>query len=287
VALSGDGKRLAYSRGSYSGSLWKIPLEGRVAGNPVRVTESTARDKFSHISPDGKRIAFQSVRSGVDEIWLGDADGRNAFQLTNFGKGMSGSPRWSPNGRTIAFDSNVGGSWDIYVIDVAGGSPRRLTSHSLNNSIPNWSRDGRWIYFNSTRTGRDEIWKVHPDGSSGTQVTTGGGSIAAESLDGKSLYFRIREQGELWKMPVEGSPATMVVPSVGGRIFTVTPQGIYYASADSSTRLQFFDFEKHSSRTIAPLSVFAHADVSPDERWLLSPVPRITDANLMVAENFR
>jgi dipeptidyl aminopeptidase/acylaminoacyl peptidase len=252
----------------YTGSLWKIPIAGLKAGKPVRVTASTARDKFSHISPDGKRVAFQSARSGVDEIWLCDADGGNVFQLTNFGKGMSGSPRWSPDGRSIAFDSNVG-NYHIYVIDVAGGKPRRLTTHPLSDAIPNWSRDGQWIYFSSTRTGRYEIWRIRPDGSSEIQVTKDGGAIAMESVDGKLLYYKIRpEQSELWKMPVEGGPATMILHAVSGRIFTVTSRGIYYATADSSIQLQFIDFEKGSSQTIARLSPFAHADVSPDERWL-------------------
>jgi Tol biopolymer transport system component/DNA-binding winged helix-turn-helix (wHTH) protein len=288
LAVSRDGKRLAYTRGGYTGSLWKIPIAGLKAGRPVRVTASTARDKYSHISPDGKRIAFQSARSGVDEIWLCDADGGHAFQLTNLGKGMSGSPRWSPDGRSIAFDSNVEGNWDIYVINVAGGKPRRLTTHPLVDAVPNWSRDGQWIYFSSTRTGRSEIWRIRPDGSSEVQVTKDGGAIAVESVDGKFLYYKTRAgQSELWKMPVEGGPATMILLAVSGRIFTVTPHGIYYATADSSIQLQFLDFEKGTSQTIARLSPFAHADVSPDERWVLSPVPGNPDANVMLVENFQ
>ena len=257
------------------------------AGYTVRVTATTARDKYSHISPDGKRIVFQSARSGIDEIWLCDADGGNVFQLTNLGKGMSGSPRWSPDGRTIAFDSNVEGNWDIYVIDVAGGKPRRLTNHPLSDAVPNWSRNGQWIYFSSTRTGRFEIWKIRPDGSSEIQVTKNGGFVAVESIDGKFLYYKTRpEQSELWKMPVEGGPATMILHAVSGRIFTITSQGIYYAIADSSVQLEFLDFKKGSSQAITRLSPFAHADVSPDERWVLSPVPGNPDANVMLVENF-
>jgi Tol biopolymer transport system component/DNA-binding winged helix-turn-helix (wHTH) protein len=288
LAISRDGKRLAYTRGVYIGSLWKVPIAEGKAGKPVRVTASTARDKFSHISADGKRIAFQSARSGVDEIWLCDADGENLFQLTNFGKGMSGSPRWSPDGRSVAFDSNVEGNWDIWVIDVAGGKPRRVTTHALSDAIPNWSRDGRWIYFSSTRTGRAEIWKIHPDGSSEIQVTRAGGAIAVESVDGKTLYFKTRgDQSDLWKMPVDGGPAILILHAVTGRIFTVTSRGIYYAAAEPSIQLQFLDFEKGSSQSIGRLSPFAHADVSPDERWVLSPVPASPDSNIMLVENYR
>ena len=113
IAISPSGRRLVYGRVSNYGTLWKVPIETGRGGEPVRVTATTARVTFPHFSPDGKRIAYQSGRSGVNEIWLCDADGSNSVQLTGFGKGASGSPRWSPDGRTIAFDSNVGGNWDI------------------------------------------------------------------------------------------------------------------------------------------------------------------------------
>ena len=70
VAISADGKRLVWGTYRSHGSLWKIPIEGLRGGDPQRVTGTTARDKYSHFSPDGKRIAFQSGRSGVDEIWI-------------------------------------------------------------------------------------------------------------------------------------------------------------------------------------------------------------------------
>ena len=77
-------------------------------------------------SPDGRRIAFESGRSGVSNIWLCDSDGRNAVQLTSFER-SAGTPRWSPDGRRLAFDSLEAGDRNIYVVDADGGAPRRLT----------------------------------------------------------------------------------------------------------------------------------------------------------------
>jgi Tol biopolymer transport system component/DNA-binding winged helix-turn-helix (wHTH) protein len=288
LAISPDGKRLAYSRMFYTGSLWKVPIGAAKAGRPERVTATTARDKYSQFSPDGKRIAFQSARSGVDEIWVCDADGGNPVQLTRFGRGMTGSPRWSPDGQAIAFDSNVEGSWDIYVIRASGGGVTRLTSSPANDAIPNWSRDGRWIYFASSRTGSQEIWKIRADGSSETQVTKNGGNFAAESVDGKSLYFKHGADGaEIWKMAVGGGPATKELPSVRGRVFTVAKNGIYFAAGGPVAELRYFDFETRSIRSIAPLSNFVYADVSSDEHWMLYPKAAELDANLMLVESFR
>lgn len=289
LAVAAAGNRLVYSRGTDHASLWKIPIEGLRAGAPVRITATTARDKFSHFSPDGRRIAFQSKRSGVDEIWICDADGSNALQVTDFGKGMSGSPRWSPDGKMIAFDSNVAGNWDIWVVRARGGPPKRLTTNPAGDFMPSWSRDGQWIYFASTRLGSGTLWKIRLDGTSETQVTSGAARSAVESVDGKNLYYKIgtADDTELWRMPVGGGQATKVLDSVAGRLYTVTEKGIYFCAGTPVPELRYLDFLTGSVRRIAPLSLYAQADVSPDERWVEYPQTGDSGSTLMLVENLR
>ena len=289
VAISQDGRRLVYGRVSDYGSLWKIPIDRGKGGRPIRVTTTTGRITNPHFSPDGKRIAFQSGRSGVSEIWLCDVDGSNWVQLTSFGKGMSGSPRWSPDGRSIAFDSNVAVNWDIYVVRSEGGRPTRLTTNQANDVIPNWSRDGRLIYFTSLRSGRHEIWMMRPDGSSQTQVTTTGGWVASESADGKYLYYKnaSSDTADLWKMPVGGGPGSKVLDGIRGRLFTVTEHGIFFPAGNPALMLRFLDFATNSSRVVAPIGDWPDATVSRDERWALYSRNDFVGTNLVVVENFR
>jgi Tol biopolymer transport system component/DNA-binding winged helix-turn-helix (wHTH) protein len=289
VALSQSGKTLVYNRARYSGSLWKIPISNGKAGTPVRVTATTARDKFPSLSPDGKRVAFESDRSGFDEIWACDLDGRNAVQLTTFGKGISGTPRWSPDGRTIAFDGNANGSFDIYAIPSGGGQPVQLTRHPSMDVIPRWSQDGEWIYFTSWRTGRAEVWKVRADGRFEVQVTRDEGALAAESADGKDLYF-VRgtdDAGDLFRMPVGGGEATKVMSPVRGRLFSGFAKGIYFTAGSPQAELRYLEFATGSVHAIVLLPGMPYADVSPDERWALYSQPAMSDATLVVAENFR
>ena len=86
-------------------------------------------------SPDGKRIAFASDRSGVMGIWVSDAEGSNAVELFSQAR-ISGSPCWSPDGQRVAFDSNLYGNMDIYVIQANGGKPVRLTTNSADDNVP-------------------------------------------------------------------------------------------------------------------------------------------------------
>jgi Tol biopolymer transport system component len=103
LAISRDGKKLAFSRGGNDQDIWRIDLRGQ--DPPGQIASSTLFENGAAYSPDGKRIVFSSNRSGAREIWVADANGENALQLTNFGGPVPGTARWSPDGNQIAFDA--------------------------------------------------------------------------------------------------------------------------------------------------------------------------------------
>ena len=92
----------------------ELPGQNAKIGLPVTFISSTRYDESPQFSPDGKRIAFSSDRSGSGEIWVCDSDGLNAVQLTSLGGPLVTMPRWSPDGEHIAFDSSAEGQFDIY-----------------------------------------------------------------------------------------------------------------------------------------------------------------------------
>ena len=156
-----------------------------------------AWDYNPQFSPDGRRIAFSSVRSGdVEEIWLASADGSGAQQLTHGPGTRQTLPAWSPDGRHIAFESTgANGRADIWVIPADGGVPRQVTTDPGEENAPVWSRDGKRIYFLSDRDGGGlrggrDTWQVPSEGGPSTRVTEGGSSpVVFESLDGKDAHL--------------------------------------------------------------------------------------------------
>jgi Tol biopolymer transport system component/DNA-binding winged helix-turn-helix (wHTH) protein len=290
LAFSPLARRLVFSHSTARANIWRVPIRNAAGSAPERLMATSRGDYYPQYSPDGKRLAFQSDRSGTFQIWIADADGSNALQLTQFGQGFSGSPRWSPDGRHIAFDSNAAGSWDVYVVTTQGGRPARLTTDPADDVTPTWSRDGRWIYFSSKRTGRYEIWKVPANGGPAIQVTRTGGFLALESADGNDLYFwSFGYAGPLRKMAIERGTETQVIASLYARNFQVTGHGIYFIDGtERAATLGFYDFATGSSFRLSPLGrgVSFGMDASPDEQWVV--FSRVEDAgtDLMLTESF-
>ena len=77
-------------------------------------------------SPDGRKIAFGSSRSGDFEIYVMNADGSDVVRLTQ-SSGLDVRPAWSPDGKRIAFTSNRDGNYDIYIVNADGSDPTNAT----------------------------------------------------------------------------------------------------------------------------------------------------------------
>jgi len=232
AAISPQGDRLAYSTFTIDRDVYRAELSPGGGGPPVKLIASTRADQWAMYSPDGRRIAFFSNRSGNYETWLANADGSQQRQLTSFAGPVVTSPTWSPDGRQIVLDVILENTADIYAIAVEGGQPRRLTTDPANDRLPTFSRDGRWIYFASDRTGEQQVWKMPAAGGPAVQVTRRGGYGAHESPDGKTLYYaKSYGYGKtgLWRVPVEGGEETALGDwLVSAFNFTVAGDGVYF-----------------------------------------------------------
>jgi serine/threonine protein kinase len=268
-AIAPRGDRLAYVRDFNNVDIWSVAVTpGGKARPPVQLIASPRSSwvRPNSVSPDGKRIAFESDRSGPYGIWVTNIDGSGARFLTAF----SGSPAWSPDSREIAFDSRRDNSGEIYVISASGGPARRLTTKG-DNLHPCWSHDGKWIYFDSNRTGRFDVFKVSPQGGDEIQVTHNGGFASQESPDGKFLFYT-HSRGlsvPLFKLPLAGGQEVQVLPAVHDRWWAVNNYGVWFMEAATPSfdpglwlmetpstgpgALRFLDFETGTVTTAAAI----------------------------------
>jgi Tol biopolymer transport system component/DNA-binding winged helix-turn-helix (wHTH) protein len=214
-AWSPDGRYLAYH--SYRrGGIWLIPARG---GVPRQVAAAGSNPAWS---PDGTRLAFQSdehadvtptawLATSGSTIWVVDADGRNARELTRLGSPLGGhaSPTWSRDGRFLAFTVfEAGPDCGLWLLNLASNAVTVL-ERDRGFFEPVFAPDGRSIYVAG---GAALITRLPFDPATGTKngerehipvagvPGVRGLTIAA---DGRRLAFAgLALSSQIWAQPV-------------------------------------------------------------------------------------
>jgi Tol biopolymer transport system component/DNA-binding winged helix-turn-helix (wHTH) protein len=287
--------RLVYSHGNATWSILTTNLGGERSDAEAELLTSSEQDASPHVSPTGDRIAFQSWRSGSQEIWTARMDGSDPVKLTSSGY-ASGSPSWSYDSQRIAFDSRPDGYAHIFVIDARGGTPHVITHGAYNDIVPSWSADGRWLYFCSNRTGLWQIWKAPADGSgTAQQVTTAGGMVGMASEDGHWLYFTRYGEPGIWRQPLGGGPARKIfdkLPAEYLNYWTLFKGNLYTLAQDGEQlSLQRIDPETGHAQVVHVLkheaTPFAGLSLTPDGQRIVYAELVRASSGLTLVENFQ
>jgi Tol biopolymer transport system component/DNA-binding winged helix-turn-helix (wHTH) protein len=294
VTVSSSGHRLIYVQDSTNINIWQLDLQGPRAQAHKLIVSSAAQESPS-ISPDGRRIAFESNRNGNIEVWVCDVDGSNVLQLTSFGV-ATGTPRWSPDGGLIAFDSRFGGESNLYTVDPAGGVPAKLNIDVSDSSMPGWSPDGKWIYFmQGDDTDEPSVWRVPSRGGHAVQLASAPAATPLASPDGQYVYFFRKKK--LWRMMADGSSPEEVkgMPELSfqGTEWFPSKSGIYFMSHENGkATINLYDTRTQKIRPIfslekSPPYWIGAMPVSPDGKWMLFPQTDGHSSNLMMVENMQ
>jgi len=141
IDVSADGRTLVFGM---MGDIFVLPTYG---GAAVRLTSGVASDAFPRFSPDGRQIAFISDRSGLENIWVVEANGANPRQVThNVGILDSNTPFnmrepvWSSDGRQIFVRRTRLRSGysvpELWIYDIRTGRGRPLIGPGRNVDEP-------------------------------------------------------------------------------------------------------------------------------------------------------
>ncbi len=204
--FSPDGRRLVvdqYEAGSSAaGDLWIHELERGVSS---RLTFNAGEDFTGRWSPDGRQIAFTSLRAdSASGIYLIDADRPGAERLWLPGDALQTVNGWTRDGARLIFErADSAGRATLWIRDRDGAGPESpLGDASASESWSDLSPDGRWLAYVSDQTGSSEVYLRRLDGSGGAlRLSSIGGWAPRWRGDGRELFF-VDGGGRLMAVPI-------------------------------------------------------------------------------------
>ncbi len=223
--------------------------------NARRLTYNTDADAFPSLSPDGKKIVFDSNRrraegeaQNTSDLFVMNADGTEQTWLI---RGSSAS--WSPDGKDVAFHASASGMGlpikpdpgaatfdsDIFranvddVLEHGAGRTNLTNSPDAIDDDPDWSPDGRQIAFvshavtdNQLNSITAEIYVINADGTGDLVRLTH--NVEEErgpswSPDGTRIVFMCRRGGSDFELCVMNADGTAQVQLTDNTVLDATP----------------------------------------------------------------
>jgi len=198
--------------GDFQGTLWEVPALG---GPARRVMDSLGG---ADVASDGRLACFRLVGQKI-ELVIVSINGSDVRAVAAFDEPVYYKyPRWSPDASWIAYQRGDGFRWDVFAVPADGGTPRQLTAENRQVHGLSWLPDGSGILYSSSRATTMAylpplaLWEARLDGAPPTRLGSTDSSYLHPDAhaSGAIVASRLTMHSDLWRYPIDGSPAENV-----------------------------------------------------------------------------
>jgi Tol biopolymer transport system component/C-terminal processing protease CtpA/Prc len=232
-SVSPDKSEIAFVSG---GDIWAVAAAG---GEGRLLVSHPATESRPLYSPDGRKLAFASNRTGAGDIYVLTFASGDVQRLT-FDDGPEQLDGWSRDGRWIYFSStshDIAGMNDVFRVSVDGGTPMEVAADRyVNEYFSSPSPDGSTIAITARaiasaqwwRNGRShideaEVWLVKDLAQPKYEAVTNGGAKEMWpmwSADGKTLFYVSDRNGtqNIWTKTIGAAAPRQLTSFRDGRV---------------------------------------------------------------------
>jgi tricorn protease len=192
MAVSNDGKTAVFEA---RGDIYLCSTDG--AQPPQNLTNTPdSRERFPQLSPDGKRVAFYSDKTGEYQMYVLDLlENRPWEPLTTTLDRAVYHLEWSPDGTKILFGDK---DFSIFYLDVA---TKKIVKVASSNQLKNdeffwevsdysWSPDSKWITYSFVQFNRNNrVFLYSLEQNKNSAITDGFYDSLNPSFDANGDYL--------------------------------------------------------------------------------------------------
>ena len=160
IALSSNGRKLAFTIRSEKSRLWSLPFDsvtGRVIGNGEPITNAGMDALQPGLSQDGRKLIFRKQRADKEELWIKSLEDGSETLLIAADDFRRVNPIWSHDGSRLLFirsrpasQGQTEGDPQIdrtLALRAVGGNDEQVLTSPVpgRQSLTDWTPDGKWI----------------------------------------------------------------------------------------------------------------------------------------------
>jgi Tol biopolymer transport system component/DNA-binding winged helix-turn-helix (wHTH) protein len=155
---------LVYREVRFNANIWSIDLTTEKAP-PIKLIESIKYNNFPSFSPDGKKIAFVTNRSGRGEVWIYSQDTQQQTEFFKLPQHDLVMPSWSADGRKIMVSRRGPKGYRCIEIDMKSKQQKVIDVIVGEHFACVYTVNGDILAVSKSKVGNNGLLKLDPQGN--------------------------------------------------------------------------------------------------------------------------